>query len=275
MLRSSFLHWAGGLYRKRPGLALFLLFVATSLTTRGFLLGVDILDVDEAMHIVGSWELLRGQHLYVGFVDNKPPLVYLYYAFAQLVLGRGMFSVHLLSVAVTVPLIALGVSAFFAHDRRGALAGLAYLVFSASYLAHDMHSVNCEMLMVLPATWAVAIMADELRARKIAWLFCAGGLLGAAMLFKQQAFAWFPALALAAILANWQAKRTLPLVLLTLTAGLTLPLVAAWEVFAALGDSQPFLFKSREEFYLIGNLRFLDKPVRRFNKTVLINPGVS
>ena len=180
---------AGNFYRRRPGWALFFLFVATSLASRGFLIGVDILDVDEAMHIVGSWEFLRGKHLYVGFVDNKPPLLYLYYAFAQLLFGRGMFAIHLLSVVVTIPLTALGVSAFFGHDRRGALAGMAFLVFGASYLAHDMHSVNCEMLMLLPATWAVAVLADEARARRLAWLFFSGGLLGIAMLFKQQALA--------------------------------------------------------------------------------------
>ena len=232
----------GEFYRRRPGLALFLLYVATSLASRGFLLGVDILDVDEAMHIVGSWELLRGRHLYVGFVDNKPPLLYLYYAFAQLLLGRGMLAIHLLSVLVTIPLTALGISAFFGHDRRGALAGLAFLVFGASYLAHDMHSVNCEMLMLLPATWAVAVLADEARARRLAWLFLSGGLLGIAMLFKQQALAWFPALGLAAVLANRRAPRTVPLALLALIAGLALPLVATGAIFVALGDSQAFLY---------------------------------
>ena len=242
MRPSELLHRVGDIYRRRPGLALFFLFVATSLATRGFLLGADILDVDEAMHIAGSWELLRGKHLYVGFVDNKPPLLYLYYAFAQLLLGRGMFAVHLFSVAITIPLTALGVSAFFGHDRRGALAGMAFLVFGAAYLAHDMHSVNCEMLFLLPATWAVAVLADEARGRRLAWLWCSGGLLGIAMLFKQQAFSWFPALGLAAVLANKQALRTLPLVLAALVAGLVLPLVATWAVFALQGEAQPFLY---------------------------------
>jgi 4-amino-4-deoxy-L-arabinose transferase-like glycosyltransferase len=242
MRSSDLLRRAGDFYRRRPGLALFLLFVATSLASRGFLIGVDILDVDEAMHIVGSWELMRGKHLYVGFVDNKPPLLYLYYAFAQFLFGRGMFAVHLLSVLVTIPLTALGVSAFFGHDKRGALAGMAFLVFGAAYLAHDMHSVNCEMLMLLPATWAVTVLADEARSRRLDWLFSSGALLGVAALFKQQAFAWFPALGLAAVLANKQAPRTLPLVLTTLVAGLALPLVLTWAIFFALGDAQAFLY---------------------------------
>ena len=247
---------AGNFYRRRPGLALFCLFVATSLASRGFLLGVNILDVDEAMHIVGSWELLRGRHLYVGFVDNKPPLLYLYYAFAQLLFGRGMFAIHLLSVSVTIPLTALGVSAFFGHDRRGALAGMAFLVFGASYLAHDMHSVNCEMLMLLPATWAVAVVAEEARGRNIIWLFCSGLLLGVALLFKQQALAWFPPLGLAGVLANWRVRRALPLALTALVAGLVVPLLATWAIFTALGDGEALLY-----WTVLHNFKYVQQPM--------------
>lgn len=230
---------ARAFHARRPGLALFALFVVASIVTRGFLMGVDILDVDEAMHIVGSWELLRGRHLYVGFVDNKPPLLYVYYALAQLLLGRGMLAIHLLSILVTIPLTALGVAAFFHSDRRGLWAGLAFLVFGAAYLAHDMHSVNCEMLMLLPATWAIALLGDEARAAKTRRLFASGLLLGLAMLFKQQALAWLPALGVAALLAN---GRRWPLALGGLLLGLAVPLLATWAVFAALGDTQPLVY---------------------------------
>ena len=42
---------------------------------------------------MGSWVLLDGGRLYTDFVDNKPPLLYAYYALAQLLLGRGLFAV--------------------------------------------------------------------------------------------------------------------------------------------------------------------------------------
>jgi hypothetical protein len=62
-------------------------------------------------------------------------------------------------------------------------------------------------------------------------------------LFKQQALAWFPALGLAAILANRQAPRRLPLAALgALAFGLALPLAATWAVFVALGDEQALLY---------------------------------
>ena len=254
-----------GCYRRWPGLVLFLLFLATSLATRGFLVGVDILDVDEAMHIVGSWELLRGRHLYVGFVDNKPPLLYVYYAVAQLLFGRGMLAIHLLTVLFTVPLTALGVSAFFAHDRRGVIAGMTFLVFGAAYLAHDMHAANCEILMLLPATWAVAAVRDEQRSQRPGWLFWAGVLLGIAMLFKQQALAWSPALVLAAVLASRGARRSLLWSLPAFVAGVAIPLLAAWAVFAAQGESQAFLYWT--VFY---NFGYAQQPMERSEALVRV-----
>ena len=50
---------------------------------------VGILDTDEAAHAVGSWVLLDGGRLYTDFVDNKPPLLYAYYALAQILLAGG------------------------------------------------------------------------------------------------------------------------------------------------------------------------------------------
>lgn len=205
-------------------------------------MGVDILDVDEAMHLVGSWELLRGRHLYLGFVDNKPPLLYVYYALAQTLFGRGMFAVHLLTVLATVPLIALGVSSFFGHDRLGLVAGVTYLVASAAYLAHDMHAVNCEILMLLPATWAVVVLRDEQRGASLRWLFTSGALLGVAALFKQQAVAWLPVLVLAATIAPRTGWTALPARFAAIVAGLATPLLACYALFALAGDGQAFIF---------------------------------
>ena len=97
------------------------------------LLVVEVLDVDEAAHAVGSWVLLDGGRLYTDFVDNKPPLLYGYYALAQLLPGRGLLPVHAVTAIVTVPLVALAASATFRHDRRGVAAGLLWLAYGASF----------------------------------------------------------------------------------------------------------------------------------------------
>lgn len=243
-------------HARRPRSALALLFVLVSLLTRGFLLPVDILDVDEATHIVGSWELLRGQHLYAGFVDNKPPLLYVYYALAQTLFGRGMLAVHLLTVLFTVPVIALGVSSFYRHDRRGAVAGLVFLIASAAYLAHDMHAANCELLLLLPATWAVALLRDKRRANQAGWLCLAGVLLGLAALFKQQAVAWLPALLVATVLASRLAGGGGGLGVLALLGGTVAPLLGTWVIFSRWGDAKALLY-----WAVIYNFAYAQQPM--------------
>ncbi|HUL99080.1 MAG TPA: glycosyltransferase family 39 protein, partial [Mycobacterium sp.] len=249
---------AVNLYRRRPALALLVLFVAVSLATRGLLLGVDILDVDEAIHIVGSWQLLRGVHLYAGFVDNKPPLLYVYYAAAQLLFGRGMLAVHLATVLITVPLTALGVSAFFRHDRRGVIAGLTILVYGAAYIAHDMHAANCEILMLLPATWALVALRDEARASDARWAFLAGALLGTSVLFKQPGAVWLPALAVAIAVAPWNRASLLAVRLLALVVGFAAPLALTWAFFASRGDAKALLY-----WTIIYNFGYAQQPMER------------
>jgi hypothetical protein len=231
----------------RPGsrLALLALFVIVSLLTRWLSLVVGILDTDEAAHAVGSWVLLDGGRLYTDFVDNKPPLLYAYYAVAQLLLGRGLLPVHWFTAVATVPLAALGASAAFRHDRRGVAAALLWLVYGASFLAHDMLAANAELVLLLPASWAIALVADERRATRWAPLVLAGLLLGLATLVKHQAAFWLPALAWAAFGARPighsgnTGKVTRALVL---AAGFALPLLATWVVFAATGGARDLLY---------------------------------
>jgi hypothetical protein len=229
--------------RPRVWLGLFSLFVLGSLLTRWLSLVVEILDTDEAAHAVGSWVLLDGGRLYTDFVDNKPPLLYAYYALAQVVLGRGLLPVHLFTAVVGVPLTALGASAAFRHDRRGVAAGLLWLVYGASFLAHDMLAVNAETVLLLPASWAIALVADERRATRRAPLFLAGLLLGVATLVKHQAASWLLALGWAALRArrgdggSGALSRGAALV-----AGFALPLVATWLAFAATGGASDLVY---------------------------------
>src|SRR5262245_27440873 len=166
--------------------ALLLLFAALSLLTRWLSLRVEILDMDEAAHAVGSWVLLDGGRLYRDFVDNKPPLLYVYYALAQAPLWRGLLALRLVTDLVTVPLTALAASAVFRHDRRGLWAGLLHLLFGSAFLAHDFLAVNAELVLLLPASWAVACVAREGRPPGEGSVFLAGSLLGIATLVKHQ-----------------------------------------------------------------------------------------
>jgi hypothetical protein len=223
------------------------LLVAVSLLVRAPFLTVPCLDLDEGAQLVGSGELLRGGTLYVDFVDNRPPLLYAFYALAQALVGRGLPAVRVLVAATVVPLTAFAASAFFRHDRRGVVAGLLYVVYGAAFLAHDMHSASPEVLMLLPLAAAlVAVsnlppgLAGGLR------LLGAGVLVGVGTLVRQHAVLWLPALALAAWTSGEGDPRTATprraFRLLALGGGVVLPLVAAYAWFAARGPAGDLIF---------------------------------
>jgi dolichyl-phosphate-mannose-protein mannosyltransferase len=222
--------------------ALFGIYLSISVLTRLVILNTDdIINVDESSYMVGAWELIHGHLPYAGFADNKPPLIYVYYALTQLI-GHGMWVVRLVTTLVTVPLTALAVSWFYRHDRRGFAAALAYLVFSASYDAGEMLAVNCEVVMMLPLAWAVAMMRDdgELTQRR---LLTVGILLGVAALVKYQAVLWIPPV-VGAIWIAYRRRRWkgLTAALTPLAAGVLLPIAVTVSVFAVAGAMEGFLY---------------------------------
>lgn len=225
-------------------LKIFGAFVFVSLLTRGLFLGIDLLDIDEAAHIVGSWELMRGKLLYTDFVDNKPPLLYVYYAFAQILFGRGMFSVHFLTTLWTVPLTALAASAFYGHDRRGIIAGLLFLIYSASFFAHDMLAANAEILMMLPGSWALVLIRTEGKARSLLFTAAAGVLIGLACLLKYQIVFWLPAIALATTFVCIQRRQyfRIPLLASTWIAGILSPLLITYFLFHLRHGSKALIY---------------------------------
>jgi 4-amino-4-deoxy-L-arabinose transferase-like glycosyltransferase len=215
-------------------------FLALSVLTRWLSLVVPVLDSDEAAHAVGSWVWMDGGRLYTDFIDNKPPLLYAYYALAQLVFGRGLFAVHLFTALVTVPLSALAASAVFGHDRRGLAAAALSLVYGPSFLAHDMLAVNAELVLLAPAAWALAMVSDERRASRPGSLFRAGVLLGVAVLVKTTAAFWLAAVAWAALRSGFHAGRAKRVV--ALGAGFSVPLLLAWAAFAVTGGAHDMLY---------------------------------
>jgi len=221
-------------------LALFGGFVLVALVTRAALLGVPCLDLDEAAQLTVARELARGATLYVDVADNRPPLLYVLYAAASLA-GGGLPGVRLLAALVVLPLTAFAASAFFRHDRRGALAGLLYLVYGAAYLAHDMHSVSPELLMLLPLSAALAL-AREGKPADARRLLAQGVLVGLAALVRQHAVLWLPALALVAWSADSGRRASRAGRLLLLGAGFLIPLAACVLVFARLAALPELVF---------------------------------
>jgi 4-amino-4-deoxy-L-arabinose transferase-like glycosyltransferase len=239
----------------REGAAHLALFVVLALLTRAPFLTVPFLDLDEAAALVGSWTLLDGGTLYVDFVDNRPPLLYHLYALGQVLFGRGMVAVRLMTALVVLPLTALAASAFFRHDRRGFVAGILYLVYGAAFLAHDMHAVSAEVLMLLPLGGAVALLRSEEEARRPGRVLAAGVLVGLAALVRQHALLWLPALALVVALASGPWARRVGGLLL-LGAGAVVPLVTTVALFARLDAASDLAY-----WTLTHNLGYAANPI--------------
>ena len=223
-------------------LRLMALFVVVSLATRVLALQVDVLDMDETVYAVAGARLLEGGRLYVDVTDHKPPLVFVFYALVKLLLGGSLAAVRLVVVVAVVPLTALALSAFYRHDRCGLMAALLYLCYGAAFLAHDMLAANCEVLLLLPATWAVVMVRDEADVRSPLRGFLSGLLLGIATLFKYQAALWLPVPAAAALLARGARRGGAARFLAALSAGFGLPLAAAFAHFHVGGAGDAFLY---------------------------------
>lgn len=225
-------------------LKLFLLFVAVSALTRVYMLPAGLLDIDESAHITGSWVMMNGGSLYTDFVDNKPPLLYVAYALPQALFGRGLLAVHLFVILIVVPWTAFACSAFYDHKRKGILAGLLFLIYSSAYLAHDMHAAHADLLMLLPATWALVMARDEMRAAKASRVFCAGLFVGIAVLLKHQIILWTAAILIACVFECVRSKKSKTVFRLaaSLAIGAFVPMALACGWFAWHGALDAMIY---------------------------------
>jgi hypothetical protein len=160
---------------------------------------------DEATYCVVGREMLAGRVLYKDIVDHKPPLIYLTYALTQELGGAigGMRLLHLLTVLVVFATgVLLGRVAGRMADERGDIGGsereslvaaTLYILFSTTFFDFDSLAANCELFMLLPLTGSVLLYLDSaLPTIRRPQLFCAGVLVGVAMLYKYQAGVQLP-----------------------------------------------------------------------------------
>lgn len=192
--------------------------------------GFDFLNVDEAAHFLGARTLLEGGRLYVDFADNKPPLVYFFYALAQMLMGPGIDAVRWTSALVLVPGTAMAAAAFYGFDRRGLASAVAFVLASGSLLAADAHVVHCEHVMLLPLAWSMVLLrSPRLRARP-SRVLAAGVLVGIASLGKQTALAFVVGYAIILMLDRTRPLRARVGQVSMLSVGVALPwlVLAAW-----------------------------------------------
>ncbi|MCL4812565.1 MAG: hypothetical protein KJ061_08780 [Vicinamibacteraceae bacterium] len=232
--------------------------VGLSLVVRAQSLWTDVLDLDETAHLVGAREWLAGRIPYAEFVNNKPPLLYVYYAIAQWPFGSSLVGVHWVTALVAVPLTAWALVVWHRHRRAGFTSAALYIVMSASFLAHDMLATHSEIVMLLPAAWAVAVVRDEREALAPSRTLAAGVLLGLSVLGKQQGVLWVVALTLVIAFAGWRrAALTRALgALASFGAGVLVPAIVAAGYFHAHGALDDLVY-----WTLWNNLEYAANPI--------------
>jgi len=149
---------------------------------------------DEATYSAIAATLVSGGTMYVDAVDHKPPgIAWLY---ASMFRAGGMYRLRWirLLLATTVALTGIAVGEFTASltgEPAARVAGLLYVVLSATGFAPNTQAANTELFANFPLALAAFAMLKQSRARQISpastWAFVAGAATAGATLFRYQA----------------------------------------------------------------------------------------
>jgi len=142
---------------------------------------------DEGVYATVAQGLLSGETPYRDLFDNKPPLVYAWYALSFLVLGEHVFAPRLFAAA----LLAGAALALFLQVRLLFTPRVAYLAAALFALSMGVPYValhaNTEALMMLPLMASLLAFTLGMTRGRPAWFLLAGGLAAMALMTKQVA----------------------------------------------------------------------------------------
>ena len=205
---------------------------------------------DEGVYATVAQGLLDGRVPYRDLFDNKPPLVYGWYAFSFILFGEHVVAPRLIASL----LLSLTTLSLFGQARMIFPRGVAYLAAGLFALSTGLPFValhaNTEAYMLLPLVTSLAAFTVGLRNSRLRpegwasarWFLLAGALGGLAMMTKQVAV--WNLLALAAVSTWWRWRlgdtgwrMGQPALSLLVGAAVTTAVVAApFAANGALGD---------------------------------------
>ena len=231
-----------------------------------------VLDIDESDWSIAGRLLGKGVLPYVGFVEKKPVLSFLFYLPAALAGYQQwvMQIVALLWIVATALLAGRAAREWTRSDDAGrAAAWLCALGACGSIPA-----VNAETMMNLPAAAALFCFVRAERSRQLRDAFVTGALVAAASLFKHQAGILLVAFA-ATLSWEWLRRRSREAGrMAALLAGFVLPWAAAAAVYWRLGHLAEFL-----DWNVWRNLGYAahaaGSPVPRLMKGLVVGIAVS
>lgn len=165
------------------------------------LLFVEILEGDEAIWWVGAKKLLAGLLPYAGFIENKPPGIFVLYAIPQVLGTENLLGVHVLAIlwlaatAIVVGAIAARLSEGDQAPIARWLAATVFLALSAVGPPERTYILYTETAGLLPLALSMWLLSNPLLSART--LLMAGIMAAGATLFRQTFLAALPILALA------------------------------------------------------------------------------
>jgi hypothetical protein len=156
---------------------------------------------DEGVYATIAQGLLEGKVPYRDLFDNKPPLVYGWYAFSFLLFGESVVAPRI----VAALLLSVTTLSLFGQARMVFPRAVAYLAAGVFAVATGLPFValhaNTEAYMLLPLVASLWAFTLGMRCGKLRWFLLAGVLGGLAVMTKQVAV--WNLVALALIAALW------------------------------------------------------------------------
>lgn len=203
----------------------------------GFAFGV--LDIDESDWSIAGRLFGHGALPYVGFVEKKPILSFLFYLPAA-VAGYHQWVMHVVAlvwVFCTALIVGRAARAWTRSEDAGRAAAWLYALSACGGIV----AVNAETMMNLPAAAALLWFVRAERSRKLRDAALAGALVAAASLFKHQAGILLLAFALT-MAWEWLRRRSRDGTrLAALVCGFAIPWIAVTAVYFSLGHLREFL----------------------------------
>lgn len=161
---------------------------------------------DEGVYATIAQGVLDGKVPYRDLFDNKPPLVYAWYAFSFLLFGESVFAPRLIAaflLSLTTLCIFTQARMLFSKEVAYIAAGLFAVSTGLPFVA--LHA-NTEAYMLLPMVASLLAFTMGMRREKLGWFLLAGALGGVAIMTKQVAV--WNLLALVAVATYWKWRST-------------------------------------------------------------------
>ncbi len=215
---------------------------------------------DEGVYATIARGLLDGKVPYRDLFDNKPPLIYGWYAFSFLLFGESVAAPRI----VAALLLSVTTLSLFAQVRMVSSPGVAYIAAALFAVSTGIPFValhaNTEAYMLLPLVTSLVAFTIGIRDGRLRWFLVAGALGALAMMTKQVAVWNLLALAAFATWWRWRAigggwRSAKPALCVVAGAGVTTALVAV--PFAGSGALSDFLYANLSYNWLyMGALSF-------------------